>query len=74
MRVEWSQFARDNLGNIKSYIARDSEFYAQAFAERILTATRRLGDFPESDRMIPEAGDKTLREISVQAYRVMYCV
>lgn len=74
MRVEWSQFARDDLDNIKSYIARDSEFYAQAFAERILTATRRLGGFPESGRMIPEAGDKTLREIIVQAYRVMYCV
>ncbi|MEQ1888937.1 MAG: type II toxin-antitoxin system RelE/ParE family toxin [Alphaproteobacteria bacterium] len=72
MRVEWSHFAHDDLENIIQYISRDSAFYAQAFAERVLTATRRLGDFPESGRMIPEAEDKTMREIIVQAYRVMY--
>ncbi len=74
MRVEWSYFARDDLENIVSYISRDSTYYAQAFAERVLAATRRLGDFPESGRMIPEAEDKAMREIIVQAYRVMYRV
>lgn len=74
MRVEWSHFARDDLDTIVRYISRDSPFYAQAFAERVLTATRRLGHFPESGRMIPEAEDRTMREIIVQAYRVMYRV
>ena len=54
------------------YISRDSAFYARLFAERIVLATRQLRDFPESGRMIPEAEDKTLREIIVQGYRVMY--
>ncbi len=72
MRVEWSHLARDDLDNIVRYIGRDSPFYAQAFAERVLAATRRLGVFPKSGRMIPEAEDKTMREIIVQAYRVMY--
>lgn len=72
MRVEWSDVARDDLDDLVAYISRDSAFYAQLFGEKIVLATRRLQDFPESGRMIPEAEDKTLREIIVQGYRVMY--
>lgn len=72
MRVEWSDFASDDLDDLVHYISRDSAFYAQLFAERVVLATRRLGDFPESGRPIPEAEDTTLREIIVQGYRVMY--
>lgn len=72
MRVEWSDCARDDLEDLVRYISRDSTFYAQRFGEKVVLATRRLKDFPESGRMIPEAEDKTLREIIVQGYRVMY--
>lgn len=74
MRVEWSDFARDDLDDLVRYISRDSAFYAQTFAERVLMATRRLSDHPSSGRQIPEAEDKTMREIIVQGYRVMYRV
>ena len=72
MRVEWSNFARDDLDDLVRYISRDSAFYAQRFCEKVVLATRRLKEFPESGRMIPEAEDITLREIIVQGYRVMY--
>ncbi|MBV6447141.1 type II toxin-antitoxin system RelE/ParE family toxin [Nitrosomonas sp.] len=72
MRVEWSNFARDDLNDLVQYISRDSSFYARRFGERIVLATRRLRDFPESGRIIPETEDQTLREIIVQGYRVMY--
>lgn len=72
MRVEWSNVARDDLDDLVEYISRDSAFYAKQFAERVVLATRRLGDFPESGRRIPEADDDNLREIIVQGYRVMY--
>lgn len=72
MHVEWSDFARDDLADVVAYISRDSAFYAQLFGEKIVLATRRLQEFPESGRMIPEAEDKSLREIVVQGYRVMY--
>lgn len=72
MRVEWSDWARDDLDSLVRYISRDSAFYARRFGEKIVLATRRLRDFPESGRTIPEAEDKTLREIIVPGYRVMY--
>lgn len=72
MRVEWSNYASDDLDELVRYISRDSAFYAQLFAERVVLATQRLKDFPESGRMIPEAESQTLREIILQGYRVMY--
>ncbi|MGF1546440.1 MAG: type II toxin-antitoxin system RelE/ParE family toxin [Thiotrichales bacterium] len=72
MRVEWSNLARDDLDNLVRYISRDSAFYARRIGEKVVLATRRLREFPEIGRMIPEAEDNTLREIIVQGYRVMY--
>jgi len=45
-----------------------------SLSEKVMLATGRLRDFPESGRMIPEVKDKMLREIIVQGYRVMYCL
>lgn len=72
MRVKWSNFARDDLDDLVQYISRDSSFYARRFGEKIVLATRRLRDFPESGRIIPETEDQKFREIIVQGYRVMY--
>lgn len=72
MRVDWSDFARDDLDDLVCYISRDSAFYARRFGQKVVLATQRLTQFPESGRMIPEAEDKAFREIIVQGYRVMY--
>jgi plasmid stabilization system protein ParE len=57
MHVEWSDLAREDLDDLVKYIGRDSAFYAQLFGEKVVLATRRLKDFPESGRRIPEADD-----------------
>ncbi|MFN3713697.1 MAG: type II toxin-antitoxin system RelE/ParE family toxin [Alcanivoracaceae bacterium] len=72
MLVEWSDDARQDLDDLVHYISRDSVFYAGTFAERIVLATRKLGDFPRIGRQIPEAEQDAFREIIVQGYRVMY--
>lgn len=72
MRVEWSDLALDDLGDIARYIGRDSFHYAREFVERIFEATDRLAFFPESGRIVPEDEDLHTREILVQDYRVMY--
>ena len=74
MRVEWSHPARDDLNDLVRYISRDSVRYANNFAEKILMATRRLNQFPESGRIVPEDESQQTREIIVQGYRVMYAI
>ena len=66
--------ARDDLDDLVRYISRDSAFYARRFGQKVILATRRIKEYPESGRMIPEAEDKTLREIIVQGYRVTHSV
>ncbi|WP_367025888.1 type II toxin-antitoxin system RelE/ParE family toxin [Methylococcus sp. ANG] len=66
MRVEWSDFARNDLDDLLRYIGRDSALYARRSGQKVVLATRRLRELPESGRMIPEAEDKSRREIIVQ--------
>lgn len=74
MRLVWTDPAVEDLQGIVDYIARDSSFYADAVAERIVLAVERLVSFPRSGRIVPEADDPRIREIIVQSYRVMYWV
>ena len=74
MIVNWSDLALDDLEDIKHYISKDSLFYAREFIDLIFTTAERLVDFPLSGREVPEAEDKSIREVIVQSYRVMYRV
>jgi plasmid stabilization system protein ParE len=47
--------AVDDLQAIRDYIARDSEYYASGFIEKILMNVEILNDFPELGRAVPEA-------------------
>jgi plasmid stabilization system protein ParE len=40
--------------------------------QEIMSATRRLADFPLSGRVVPEVGTEEYREIIVRDYRIIY--
>ncbi len=71
-RVAWSARARDDLRGIFDYIARDSPRAADAMVDRLIGATERLEEFPESGRLLPEFPSLSYREILVGSYRVIY--
>ena len=50
----WSRQAEDDLAAIRTYIARDSEHYAQDTVDRLLSAVDRLLLWPRSGRVVPE--------------------
>lgn len=70
--VRWTFGARDDLREIHDFIARNSPRAAEALAERILTAIKRLESFPDSGRMLPEFPALGYRELIVGNYRVLY--
>ena len=74
MKVEWSQPARDDLAQIRAFIAADSPRYARQFVERIIGAVRRLREFPLLGRKVTEADRDDVRELIFQNYRVIYYV
>ena len=73
-RVVWTSPARDDLREIRAYVARDSAQYARLVVERLLAAVERLQDYPLSGRIVPEVEQPTLREVVAGAYRIVYRV
>ena len=74
MKIDWTEPAISDLQYIRDYIARDSEFYAFRFIERIVNRIEILPDFPEMGRIVAEANDKSIRELLYHKYRIMYRV
>ena len=71
-RVTWSPEAVEDLESTAEYIERDSSFYAQSVVSKILTASKKVGDFPLIGRVVPEIGDENIRERFVYSYRLVY--
>ena len=61
-----------DLQTIYLYLAGQSTERADTVTDEIASAAERLGDFPESGRVIPESGPLRLREIFLHNYRVIY--
>jgi toxin ParE1/3/4 len=71
-QVVWSEQAIDQLADACQFIARSSPRYAEIFAQRVSRAVDSLKQFPLSGRVILEVGNRLVREIAAQNYRVMY--
>ena len=53
-------------------MARDSPHYADLVVEQIVAAVALLASSPRSGRVVPEAGDESLREVIHGNYRIVY--
>ena len=73
-RVVWSKPARDDLREIRAYIAADSKRYARVVVQKLVLAVRRLTRYPLSGRVVPELERETMREVIEGAYRIVYRV
>jgi len=66
--------ARAQLLAAVAYIHADRPTAAHDFRTRVDSALRRLIDFPESGRVIPEFDRLGFREVLVDSYRLFYRV
>jgi plasmid stabilization system protein ParE len=71
-QIRWSPRAASDFENICTYIAKDSVFYARIFTNKINTIIKTIPEFPKSGRIVPEYGDKNLREKIYTNYRIVY--
>ena len=69
--IDWAGPALEALRPIHQFIARDSTLYAGIVVRRIRMAVSRLGNFPRSDRVVPEFPDGPYCEILVGQYRAL---
>ncbi|MFA4826624.1 MAG: type II toxin-antitoxin system RelE/ParE family toxin [Methanoregula sp.] len=73
-QVVWSPEAIEDMESIAGYISRDSERYAAAVVDRLLNAARDLSYSPYAGRIVPELEDKSIRELIIYSYRLVYRV
>ena len=71
-QVTLSPSARRDLRGIVRYISFDSPDRAVAFGQFLVSNTKRLADFPQLGRVVPEFENSLIREIVVRSYRVVY--
>jgi len=70
--IKWSPEATEDLESISEYIARDSEFYARSVVSKILAVSRKIPEQSMIGRIVPEIGEKEIRERFVYSYRLVY--
>ena len=73
-QVALSPTARRDLRDIVRYISVDSPARAVSFGQFLITQAKKLGQFPQMGRMVPEFDKPDIREIVVRSYRVIYRV
>ena len=72
MKVIWSVRARNELRAIRTYIARDSEFYASRMVGRIINRIETAASSPASGHPVHEYSEAPLKEVHEHPYRIIY--
>lgn len=71
-QVVLSRTAEADLAEVVEYIARDNPAAAARFGHELVAHTRKLEDFPQIGRVVPEFQIGTLRELIHGSYRIVY--
>jgi toxin ParE1/3/4 len=74
MRIRFTPAAERSFLNAIEYILEEDPAAAKRFRDRSEKVLRRLEEFPESGRYLPEFPDLPYREIIVRPYRFFYRV
>lgn len=72
MKLEWSGQSRADLEAIHSFIARDSEFYANQMVQRLILRAERILKHPSSGHPVHEYPEEILKEVHESPYRIIY--
>ena len=74
VEINWTDKALENIDQIAEYIAKDSMQYAKSTVQRIFDVEFTLAKGTQLGRIVPEFNNKSIREIIVGNYRVVYKV
>jgi toxin ParE1/3/4 len=72
MKIVWSPQAADDLVENNKYIARENPEAAIAIVNNIYECRTRIKEFPSQGRVVPEIGQKDIREVFCGSYRIIY--
>jgi plasmid stabilization system protein ParE len=74
VRIRFTPTARAQFLSALSYIQQDNPTAARRIRKKVETSLRRLLEYPDSGRTIPEFPELPQRELVVTPYRLFYRV
>ena len=72
MVINWTDRAKGRLRVIHTEIAKHSLATADKEVDKLLSASARLAQLPNSGRKVPEYGQDDVRELLIRPYRLIY--
>jgi plasmid stabilization system protein ParE len=72
IKIVWTRQSREDLREIRAFIAKDAPATASAFIRRLRDSVDRLRSFPYSGQVVPELGRDDIREVLRGNYRIIY--
>ena len=70
-RIEWPEEAIDALDEIHASFEGASSHSADRFATAVLESVQRISAFPESGAIAPEFGNRRVRQVYGENYRII---
>lgn len=70
--ISITESAYADLLDIEIYISQDSEYIARNFISKIFDKIDQLYKYPTSGKFVPEINDKSIRELLLNKYRIIY--
>ena len=72
MKIIWSPLALERIKEISEYISRDNLSAAENWVLTIFEKVKKLQDFPQIGRVVPEAERQEISELIYGKYRILY--
>jgi toxin ParE1/3/4 len=72
LKILFTPTGRRQFLEVITHIYRDNPSAAVSFRQKAEKMLSRLGEFPESGRLLPEFPDLPFREVIVRPYRFFY--
>jgi toxin ParE1/3/4 len=67
-----TESAYNDLEDIENYISQDSPLMARRFINKIFDRIDQLYSYPTSGKPVPEIKNKSIRELLLNKYRIIY--
>jgi toxin ParE1/3/4 len=74
VEVNWTDQAIEDINNIAGFIAKDSEKYANIQVARFFERAAVLETNALLGRIVPETNNKSIRELILGNYRIIYAI
>jgi len=74
LRIIWTESASQDLKDIVLFIAQDNKNAAVNLARKVFEHIEKAAQMPQSNRMVPEKDDESIREAILKPYRIIYQV